>query len=336
MINDNHRGPVNRNERSPVDRNERSSVNRNGRSPVDRNGRNPANRNGRNPVRRSRRSIRRRMQVRRRLIMLGVILLLIIISIVSCTQRCAKKKEEKEAVKLAEQEAKKKEEKSKEKSKEEKEEERLERVKVQAEVAGYPTEIIELLEKNPKTVDFVENYEKKKNEPAAETIGEITKGEIPYLMQWDEGWGYSSYGTSTIAVSGCGPTCLSMVVAGLTGDNTITPSVMAAYSEQYGYITEENDTAWTFMAEAAQNWGVTALEIVKDESSVAAALSGGRPVICALGPGNFTQNGHFIVITGYNNGEVTVHDPFNEENTKKTWNYGDIEDQINAIWAYAL
>lgn len=293
------------------------------------------NNNHRNPVRRSkrsRRSIRRRMQVRRQLIMLGLILLLIVILIVSCTQRCTKKKEEKEAVKIAEQEEKKK----KKKSKEEMEEERLERVKVQAEVAGYPAEIIELLEKNPQTVDFVENYEKKKDQPVAETIGKVTKGEIPYLMQWDEGWGYSSYGTSTIAVSGCGPTCLSMIVAGLTGDNTITPSVMAAYSEQYGYITDENDTAWAFMAEAPQNWGVTAFEIAKDETSVASALSGGRPVICALGPGNFTQNGHFIVITGYNNGEITVHDPFNKENTEKIWKYDDIENQINAIWAYTL
>ena len=225
---------------------------------------------------------------------------------------------------------------SDETTKKETEEERLARVKKKAETKKYPKDVIELLSKNPETVDFVEDYETKKDEPVAKDIGsDYVEGKIPKLIQWDERWGYKKYGTSIVAASGCGPTCLSMVFIKLTGNSAITPATVADYGNQLGALDDENNTLWSFMSEAAANWGIQCTEGMLTEEQVQAELAAGHPIICSVGPGDFTQIGHFIVLASYNNGQVEVRDPFNKERTEKTWNYKDIEDQFVEMWTYS-
>lgn len=278
---------------------------------------------------------RRRQQVRRQFLVLAGVILLVVLLIVSCAVKGHKKKaDEIKSVEASQQKTP-----DSEKDSKETEEEKLARIRKEAKEAGYPEAVIALLSKNPETADFVANYGTKNSLPAAATIGEgdeITiSGGIPQLLQWDERWGYSPYGTSIIAVSGCGPTCMAMVVSGLTGDNTITPAVMADYGTTHGYIDDDNNTYWAFMREACANWGISCRETGTSEEEVAAVLSGDRPIICSVGPGDFTQSGHFIVLTSYNNGVVTVCDPFSQANSDKTWVYDDIKGQIKAMWVYS-
>lgn len=214
---------------------------------------------------------------------------------------------------------------------------KLNRVRSEAQANGYPKAVISLLDKNPETVDFVENYGAKMNSPAADTIGEgVTKGEIPQLLQWDQRWGYAPYGTSIVAVSGCGPTCMAMVIAGLTGDMAITPAKLAAYGTENHYVDEENNTYWKFMREVSGNWGISCSETMLDERQAAAELNAGHPIVCSVGPGDFTQNGHFIVLTSYADGKVKVNDPFSKANSEKLWTFGEIKDQFKAMWVYSL
>ena len=206
-------------------------------------------------------------------------------------------------------------------------------VKEQARAEGCPEEIIGLIDQNEETLDFVRDYAENKDNPVPETMEASTgNGAIPHYLQWDERWGYSSYGTSTIASSGCGPTCMSMVIVGLTGDTTATPYRLAKYSEENGFIDGENNTYWAFLDSAARQWGLTCHEGMMDEGTLAAELQAGHPVICSMLPGDFTDGGHFIVLTGYENGQVTVNDPFSISNTEKTWNYSDISGQIKEMW----
>lgn len=216
-------------------------------------------------------------------------------------------------------------------------EERVARVKEEVQGKGYPAEVIELLNKNSETVDFVENYEVNKDAPYPDTIGEsYQEGEIPLLFQWDERWGYAPYGTSLVAVCGCGPTCMAMVAAGLTNDPSITPDKVAAFGTQNSYVDENNNTYWSFMREAGANWNISCYEGLLTEEQAAAELAQGRPIICSVGPGDFTDNGHFIVLTGYDNGNVKVNDPFSRANSEKTWVYADIAGQFLAMWVYYL
>lgn len=214
-------------------------------------------------------------------------------------------------------------------------EERLVRVKTEAKAAGYPEKVIKLLDKNPETVDFVEAYGEKKDIASPEVIEELKEGEIPRLIQWDERWGYAPYGTDIIAVCGCGPTTLSMVLSGLTGDNTLTPAKLAQYGTEHNYLNEKNDTLWSYMTDACKEWGVKCKEGILDKATVYKELQKGNPIVCSVGPGDFTQNGHFIVLAGVKDDELIVHDPFSIVNSEKTWKFEDIQDQIKIMWIYS-
>ena len=215
-------------------------------------------------------------------------------------------------------------------------EERLARVKKEATEKQYPADIIELLEKNPETVDFVEDYSNKKDDPVATTIGDDYKeGQVPKLYQWDERWGYQKYGTSYVAASGCGPTCLSMVLSTIKKDPSITPAAVASLSEQLGEIDSDNNTMWLLLYDAANTWGVYSEEGLLGEDQVNETLNSGKLIICSVGPGDFTQIGHFIVLVSYKDGQVEVRDPFNTEHTEKTWTYADISSQIVEMWTFA-
>lgn len=283
------------------------------------------------------RQSRRRQQVRRQLLIVLVLIVAVVCAAVSChIQETRHKAEAKAAVTTGQQKSA-KEKKEKAKVKVETPKQKLKRVELTAKQKGYPDSVVGLLGKNKETVDFVEDYEAKKDVPAADNIGEsYVEGQIPQLLQWDERWGYASYGTSIVAVSGCGPTCMAMVAAGLNKDPSITPAKVAAYGTENHYVDEDNNTYWAFMREAGSNWNLSSYEGVLTEEQVGAELAAGHPIICSVGPGDFTQNGHFIVLTGYENGVVKVNDPFSKKNSEASWIFKDIADQIKAMWVYSL
>lgn len=192
----------------------------------------------------------------------------------------------------------------------------------------------ELVENNPETVDFVRNYQEKKDAPPAEDIGEVTAGVIPHLLQWDERWGYQIYGDNMIAVNGCGPTVISMVAAGLTGDNTITPYRVAKFAEENGYYEGEAGTSWSLMTEGAQQFGIYGEEMGLDENGIFSALESGNPIICSVRPGDFTTTGHFIVLVGTEDGRIRVNDPNSVKRSEKLWDYETLYPQINNLWVY--
>ena len=200
----------------------------------------------------------------------------------------------------------------------------------------YPDELLELLAGNEETVDFVLNYPEMKDAAPAETVGEVEKGKIPLLLQWDERWGYAVYGDDMIAVNGCGPTAIAMIAAGLTGDNTITPYRVAQFSAENGYYAGDSGTSWTLMTDGAQQFGIYGEELGLSESEIYSALENGHPIICSMKPGDFTSTGHFIVLTGTENGKIRVNDPNSRIRSEKLWDYSTLEYQINNLWAYSL
>jgi len=283
------------------------------------------------------RQSRRRQQVRRQLLIVLVLIVAVVCAAVSCHIQETRHKAEAKAAVKTEQQKSSKGKKENAKVKVETPKQRLKRVEITAKQKGYPDSVVGLLGKNKETVDFVEDYEAKKDVPAADNIGEsYVEGQIPQLLQWDERWGYASYGTSIVAVSGCGPTCMAMVASGLNKDPSIAPAKVAAYGTENHYVDEDNNTYWAFMREAGGNWNLSSYEGVLTEAQVSAELAAGHPIICSVGPGDFTQNGHFIVLTGYENGVVKVNDPFSKKNSEASWIFKDIADQIKAMWVYSL
>ena len=203
-------------------------------------------------------------------------------------------------------------------------------------IESYPEDVIKLLYSNGETLDFVLSKDNFKKPAFLINIDEdCGDGKIPRLQQWDPKWGWREYGNNVIAINGCGPTALSMVVSGLTGDKDITPIKIAKYSDKHGFH-EAVGTNWNLMVEGARKYGVKGWAIDNTKSSFESALKNGNPVICSMGPGDFTSEGHFIVIAGIKDGKLVIHDPNNIARSEKLWNYNDIKSQIKAAWAYSL
>ena len=73
-------------------------------------------------------------------------------------------------------------------------------------------------------------------------------------------------------------------------------------------------------------------EIPLDKNRVFKNLEAGNPIICVMGPGDFTTKGHFIVMVGCEDGKIKVNDPNSKANSEKLWNYDDIYKQIKNLW----
>ncbi|MDO4452947.1 MAG: papain-like cysteine protease family protein [Eubacteriales bacterium] len=199
----------------------------------------------------------------------------------------------------------------------------------------YPEDVLKMLAFNDETLEFVLGYPEKHGIPSeASTIGTFEYGTIPQLFQWDERWGYQSYGTSVIAVNGCGPTALAMVAAGLTGDDSITPARVAEYAEANNYYVAGEGTSWSLMYDGCYNFGVAGTELQLVEDTIRNELLMGHPIICSMWPGDFTTDGHFIVLTEWTDEGIKVNDPNSKRRSEQLWDYSKLESQIRNLWSY--
>lgn len=195
----------------------------------------------------------------------------------------------------------------------------------------YPQSLIELLERNPETEAFVLAY------PTWEG-GEYDLSDfdgcedVPLFLQWDTRWGYEIYGSDMIAITGCGPTCLAMVGYYLTGDDWYTPENLAQYAEKNGYYSPGSGTSWTLISQGAVELGFDVTEIPLVKKRITDNLAVGNPIICAMGEGDFTSTGHYIVLVGLEDGRIRVNDPNSVENSEKLWSYEELEDQFRNLW----
>lgn len=199
----------------------------------------------------------------------------------------------------------------------------------------YPEPLIEMLTRNLDMLDFVLEYPQKLGNIYSDNVGNVKKGTIPLLLQWDTRWGYAKYGDSSIAISGCGPTALSMVIVGLTGDNTMTPYKIAKFSEDNGYFFSNSGTSWSLMTEGARKLGLKSKEISLSKNLIFNALENGHPIICSMGAGDFTTTGHFIVLTGIENGKIKINDSNSKERSNQLWEYERLQSQIKNLWEYS-
>lgn len=209
-------------------------------------------------------------------------------------------------------------------------------IKAYAEASGisygeYPISLIELFERNPETEDFVLNYPFRKD--ITPDLSQYDTDTVPLFLQWDPAWGYEKYGSDMIAITGCGPTCLAMVGYHLTGDGTMTPDKIAEFAQKGGYYEPGYGSSWTLISQGAGELGLKATELPLVKGKIDKALESGKPVILAMGPGDFTTTGHYIVLTAVEEEGYRVNDPNSRINSAKHWTYEELEHQIRNIWA---
>lgn len=197
----------------------------------------------------------------------------------------------------------------------------------------YPDSLVMLLERNPETEEFVLNYPLEKDKTHTVDLSAYENSEtVPLFLQWDSQWGYLPYGSDVAGLTACGPLCLSMVAYYLTGDPEMAPDRVIRFAIDNGYYSYGNGSSWTLISEGGEKLGLKVTELPLVEKKITDNLELGNPIICVLGPGDFTTSGHYIVLTGCKDGKLCINDPNSRENSEKLWDYDRIEGQIRNLW----
>lgn len=198
----------------------------------------------------------------------------------------------------------------------------------------YPKQLKDLALKNEEALEFVYDYPAEHvKEHTIDLTEEASMDSVPLFVQWDKRWGYEKYSGNFFAASGCGPTTLSMVVVYLTHNREASPLAVAKYSKEAGYSVDGSGSSWTLISEGCRHYGVKAKTVALDESRMKAELDEGHPIVVNVGPGDFTDTGHFMVITGYDDEGFSINDPNSIEKSGKRWLFKNISSQIRAVWS---
>lgn len=198
----------------------------------------------------------------------------------------------------------------------------------------YPLELLLSGAGNPEMTDFLCGYLTSDGSTDGHFTDEEQPEDYPLLLQFDPRWGYMPYGSNgTVGSSGCGPTCLSMAVFYLTGNRECTPDVIAQYSLDEGYYIDTVGTAWELLDNYPTTYGLTVTHPDLSDEQLKAHLDQGNILICSVRPGDFTSEGHFIVIYGYDENGYKINDPKCVYRSRLSWTYEQIQDDIKRIWS---
>ena len=229
----------------------------------------------------------------------------------------------------------------------------------------YPDNMLEALANNPEMTEFVKEYPEHIQESvtgnatgnvtgnagnAAGNVGNAPgsidttekrgltetekRMEFPLLLQWDPRWGYTYYGDdSVIGLAGCGPTCLSMVLFYLTGEDAWTPDKVAEYAMENDYYMAGTGTMWKLFDEMPQRFGLSVENLDITEDCLAGELEKGNILVMAVRTGDFTAVGHFLVVYGYDEEGFRINDPNCVARSGKSYSFERLKPQIKNVWS---
>ncbi len=202
----------------------------------------------------------------------------------------------------------------------------------------YPEKLVELLTKNPETEEYVLNYPLEYGKDHEIDISDYADYEgVPLFIQWDKQWGYIDYAGNQAGLSGCGPTSLAMIAYYFTRNPEMTPAYMMEFAEANRYAYSGAGTQWTLFGQGAEKLGLSERECtseeIRSEAMLARILNSGKLIVANMGPGVFTENGHYLVIVGYEDGKFKINDPNSYEKSQKLWEFEEFSDQIKMMWA---
>lgn len=156
--------------------------------------------------------------------------------------------------------------------------------------------------------------------------------EMVYYDQTSERWAEVSYGTDDLGGYGCGPTAMAMVISTLTEEN-IDPAQMAEYCVDHGYWAKKHGSYWSIVPGVAEDFGLTCTGLPPEEADVDTVtrhLVTGNLIVALMGPGHFTNGGHFIILRGVTqDGSILVADPASQERSLTTWELDLLLDELS-------
>lgn len=155
-------------------------------------------------------------------------------------------------------------------------------------------------------------------------------GTLTYYNQSDARWANYLYGGSDpMAAYGCGPTALAMLVNSFT-EHTCQPPDIAAWAADNHYWSAGYGTRHEFVPDCANAFGLHAASFQNyTVEGLMSELKSGHVIVALMGPGHFSDSGHFIIITDdWSGNQVRVADPARLERTQLAWDAQVILDEM--------
>lgn len=180
-------------------------------------------------------------------------------------------------------------------------------------------ELLELALTVPESIDFVAAYPdaEKDAQPYEDSV---TQGSAPQLWCWDARWGAVDYAGHPLAVSGSGPTALSMAYMGLTGSTDRTPADIAQAATDAGMASGDSALSADYLPTAAEDMGLAYDSYVSNGDNLAQVLDSGTYLLIEARAGTLTDMAHWVLLVTENeDGTVTVYDPTSPEVSAHPW-----------------
>ena len=154
---------------------------------------------------------------------------------------------------------------------------------------------------------------------------------VHYFNQGDEAWSDQPYGSDHIGGYGCGPTAMAMVVATLTEEET-DPAAMAQWAADHGYWARRSGSYLSIVEGTARAYGLQAESFTaRTPDALREALLTGDLMVALMGPGHFTQRGHFILLHGVTlTGDILVADPNSTDRSLMAWDAQLLFDELSS------
>lgn len=154
--------------------------------------------------------------------------------------------------------------------------------------------------------------------------------DIEYFQQSAPPWADLPYGTDDIGRYGCGPTAMAMVVNSMT-DYKTDPMQMAQWAVDHHYWARRSGSYLSLVSGVCKAFGLTSYPISeRTPEAMRNALLSGNLVVALMGPGHFTDGGHFIIIRGITlDGSVLIADPNSSERSLMEWDPQLILDELS-------
>lgn len=159
------------------------------------------------------------------------------------------------------------------------------------------------------------------------------------FLQDDSKWGSESYSivgsrSQTIATSGCGPTSMAMVLNYYI-DNSITPLQTSIFALANNHRTRYDGTSWGYFEDMANEYD---LEFLQTASSVEALEWMNKKedplVICSMGRGLWTNDGHYILLWDVDNNIAHINDPASTDKKRIENSYNYMASQCKQYFCF--
>lgn len=154
-----------------------------------------------------------------------------------------------------------------------------------------------------------------------------------YLSQNNPEYRNIPYGSSNLALSGCGPVSLTVAMNYVAGERVTYLESVVRWANENDMYEKNSGTRWSLIRNYPPYMGLKCEELyIRKVDKLREVLEEDGVVIASMGKGSFTDNGHFIVLTGISGDEVSVLDCASIYRSLKTWDIELIFEEANSYF----